>query len=173
MALSDDLLQGCRRYLKGKMKGPSFPLLVCMVAMVLANSPAWSKDSSCQFRAKGLSLSFGELDPSSNAAVNVPVVASTPFASMAGDCNIGSTMAIGIVGSSSRQLVKGPDTINYTITGFPITLPQPGNAPPGNPGNGYTTWFTANQLQGSIQWSAYANAPAGNYSDSVTILITP
>ncbi len=134
--------------------------------------PAWAADGNCQFRAKGLSLNFGTLDPSSNAAVNQPVVATTTFANMAGDCQ-GGTMTISVVGSSSRQLTKGADTINYTITGMPITMARPGNAPPGNPGSGYATWFAPGQIQGTIAWSAYANAPAGTYTDTVSIQVTP
>ncbi len=82
-------------------------------------------------------------------------------------------MTISIGGSASRQLVgPGGGTINYTITGLPISLPKPGNSP-GNSGKGYVTWFTSAQLQGVIQWSAYADAPAGSYSDSFTVNISP
>jgi spore coat protein U-like protein len=144
----------------------------CVAATVFLGSPAWGADAVCRFRAGGLSLNFGTLDPSSNAAVGKPVVVATTFADMAGDCSNG-TMTISIQGSASRQLVNGSNTINYTITGLPITLPKPGNAPPGNPGGGYVTWFAPNQLQGVIEWIDYADVPAGTYTDSVTILVNP
>jgi hypothetical protein len=143
------------------------------VALSFPSSPSWAADTVCQFRAKGLDLDFGTLDPSINVPGSAPVVATTTFANMAGDCTSTGNMTISIVGPASRQLVSGANTINYTITGFPISLPKPGNAPPGNPGNGYTAWFAPNQIQGTIQWSAYADAPAGIYTDSITISINP
>jgi hypothetical protein len=148
-------------------------LLFWLAATLLA-LPVWAVDGSCMFRAKGLSLNFGVLDPSISAAVNKPVVASTTFADMAGDCRpTNTTMTISIQGSALRQLVNGANTIDYVITGLPITLNRPGNAPPGNPANGFTTWFAPAQIEGIIQWNAYADVPAGDYLDSVTILITP
>ena len=135
--------------------------------------PADAADTTCGFRARGLSLVFGTLDPSSGANVTKPITVATTFANTAGDCTGAGNMTISVVGSSSRQLVSGSNTINYTITGLPVSLPKPGNAPNGNPAAGYTTWFTPGQLQGSILWSAYADAPAGNYSDSITISVNP
>jgi hypothetical protein len=155
------------------MRGLKFWLLFCVVAPSFFSSASWAADTVCQFRAKGLALNFGTLDPSINVPVPAPVVATTTFANMAGDCTGTGDMTISIVGPASRQLVSGASTIDYTITGLPISLPKPGNAPPGNPGSGYTAWFAPNQIQGTIQWSAYADAPAGNYSDSITISINP
>lgn len=149
-------------------------LVFWLAANTLLLSPVWAADGSCLFRARGLSLNFGVLDPSITAAVNKPVVATTTFADMAGDCKpTSATMTISIQGSASRQLINGTNTIDYMITGLPITLNRPGNAPPGNPANGFTTWFAPNQIQGVIQWSAFADVPAGDYTDSVTVLITP
>lgn len=103
-----------------------------------------------------------------------PIVPSATGADIAGDCNTPGNMIISLVGPASRQLV-GPagGRINYTITGLPISMPKPGNAPPGNPGNGFVPWFVHGQLQGFVEGSAYADAPAGAYSDLVTISITP
>lgn len=137
-------------------------------------SPASAADLVCNFRARGLSLNFGTLNPSIVQDITSPVTVATTNANMAGDCTPPGNMTISLVGSSSRQLVNGANKIDYTISGLPITLPKPGNAPPGNPGSGYVTWFTPGpQLQGTILWAAYADAPAGNYSDSVTISINP
>jgi hypothetical protein len=148
-------------------------LVLCAAAAMAAPHGAWAADLICQFRAKGLSLAFGTLDPSSNLSVTKPVVASTTFADMAGDCQ-GGNMTIAIQGgATSRQLVKGADTIDYTISGLPITLARPGNAPGGNPAAGYTTWFAAGQIQATIAWSAYADKPAGLYTDTITVVVTP
>lgn len=136
--------------------------------------PVHAADRICNFRAKGLVLNFGLLNPSIAQNVSQPITVATTNADMAGDCVGNGNMTISISGSNSRQLVSGINTINYTISGLPISLPQPGNAPKNNPDIGYITWFTAaSQLQGNIVWSAFADAPAGNYSDSVTILINP
>lgn len=149
----------------------SAAVLLAVNACVLA--PAGAADTVCGFRGHGLSLNFGILDPSSGANITKPLTVATTFADMAGDCTGAGSMTIGLVGSSSRQLKFGSSTINYTIAVPSISLPKPGNAPPGNPGNGYVTWFTPGQLQGTVLWSAYADAPAGSYSDSVTISVNP
>lgn len=149
-------------------------LLLALAVGLSLGLPAWAADASCQFRARGLSINFGALDPSSPTAVTVPVVSSTSFANMAGDCDTAGSMSITLVGSATRQLIgPGGGSISYTITGLPVSLPKPGNAPPGNPGSGYVAWFAPGQLQASIQASAYADAPAGSYSDSVTVSISP
>jgi len=153
-----------------KMKRSRFAFVLCIAAATLFASPAWGA-AFCVFRGSGLSLNFGTLDPSSNLAVTMPVVASATFANMAGDCNpINQTMTISIQGgATSRQLTNGTDTIAYNLSGavtFPVTLARPGN-------NNWATWFTAGQITGTIQWTAYADAPAGTYQDTVTIVVNP
>ena len=133
----------------------------------------FAADTVCNFRAKGLNLNFGIINPSIVQNIVRPITVATTFANQAGDCTAGSNMTVDIVGSSTRLLVNGINTISYTISGFPIVLPRPGNAPPGNPGTGYVTWFSPGQLQGTILWSAYANAPAGSYIDNVILSVTP
>jgi spore coat protein U-like protein len=155
------------------MMRPAFWFSCCITSGMLSALPAWAADAACGFRANGLSLNFGVLDPSINSAVTKPIVASTTFASMAGDCTGAGPMTIGIQGgAASRQLTKGSDAIAYTISGFPISLARPGNAPPGKPNTGWSTWLTG-AITATIQWSAYANAPAGTYRDAVTIEVTP
>ncbi len=157
------------------MKRLPFWFLVCSAASALL-APAWGADAVCSFRAKGLSLSFPPLNPSVNAEVRTPIAIVTTFANQAGDCKTGN-MTISVQGGNSRQLTgggaNGTGTIDYTIVGLPVTLPKPGNAPPGNPASGYVDYFTAGQLEGVIQWSAFADAPDGNYTDSFTILVNP
>jgi len=143
-----------------------FAVNACAVA------PVFAKDTFCNFRAKGLSLNFGVLNPSIVQDISKPITVATTFADQAGDCVKPGDMTIDVVGSKTRQLTNGANTINYTISGLPIKLPRPGNAS-GNSGNGYATWFTLGQLQGTILWSAYADAPAGTYSDSITISVNP
>ncbi|MBC7547594.1 MAG: hypothetical protein H7224_02985 [Polaromonas sp.] len=133
----------------------------------------FAADTVCNFRAKGLNLNFGIINPSIVQTIVRPITVATTFANQAGDCIVGGNMTVDIVGPSTRLLVNGINTISYTISGFPIVLPKPGNAPPGNPGTGYVTWFNPGQLQGTILWSAYADAPAGSYIDNVILSVTP
>ena len=142
-------------------------------ANACAVAPVFAADTVCNFRAKGLSLNFGLINPSIVQDISKPITVVTTFANEAGDCTGAGNMTISIVGPSSRQLVNGINTIDYTISGLPIALPRPGNAPKGNPGVGYATWFTPGQLQGTILWSAYADAPAGNYVDNITLSVNP
>ena len=158
------------------MRFYSIQLLPAVFVILNAFLPmtAHAADRVCNFRAKGLSLNFGVLNPSIVQDIIQPVTVATTFADMAGDCVGSGSMTISISGLSSRQLVSGVNRINYTISGLPISLPQPGNAPKNNPSIGFVTWFTAaSQFQGKILWADYANAPAGNYSDVVTIAVNP
>lgn len=147
--------------------------VVVFAVNLAAVSVVFAADTVCNFRAKGLSLNFGLINPSIVQDISRPITVVTTFANEAGDCTGAGNMTISIVGSNSRQLFNGANTINYTISGLPIALPRPGNAPNGKPGVGYATWFTPGQLQGTILWSAYADAPAGNYVDNVTLSVNP
>lgn len=119
--------------------------------------------NNCSFRAKGLTMSFGNLNPASGSNVLVAVSG----ASSAGDCANGQTMTIsgdnGLNFNGSRNLRSGTgDLIAYSLVG----LPQSRRAP----GNGKFAPFT---FDGAILWSDYANAPAGAYSDTVIISVSP
>jgi spore coat protein U-like protein len=150
------------------MKRPPIWFFCCIAAATLVPSSAWAA-AFCLFQGAGLGLNFGTLDPSSNSAATNPVVATASLANMAGDCNpTNQTMQISITdGASSRQLTgPGGNVIAYSISGFPITLNRPGN-------NQWATWFTAGQITGTIAWAAYADAPAGTYTETVSITINP
>ena len=143
-------------------------LRLLMVVLLGAVLPAFAKDRICDFQALGLSISFGALDPSTGNNAQAVVSAATLNADKAGDCDKQVTMTIaagnGQNYSGSRRLTNaaGTDFIPYSLIGLPISTPGPGN-------NIFTT-FT---FQGVILWNAYANAPAGSYSDTVMISVTP
>ena len=125
--------------------------------------PAHAVGNNCSFRAKGLVMSFGSLNPASGSNVLVAVSG----ASSAGDCANGQNMTIsgdnGLNFNGSRNLRSGTgDLIAYNLVG----LPQSSSAP----GNGNYAPFTFN---GAILWSDYANAPAGAYTDTVIISVSP
>ena len=159
-----------------EMKRAPFWFLAVAAAAALLAQPAWAKDTICGFRARGLDLNFGTLNPSVNADVRAPLVTLSTFADQAGDCQTGN-MTVSVSGGNSRQMsgggVNGTGTINYTIVGLPVTLARPGNAPVGNPASGYVNWFTTGQVEGVIQWSAFADVPAGSYTDSFTVVVNP
>lgn len=131
-------------------------------------TPVDAKNASCQFEATGLILAFGNLDPS-NAVQKVQVVqAQNVGAGSVGDCNtVGVTMSVQIVGSSSRSMSNGAGgVIPYTLAGFPVTgITQPGN-------NKYVNFLSVG-VAGTIAAGSYADAPAGTYSDTVTISVSP
>jgi spore coat protein U-like protein len=97
------------------------------------------------------------------------VQAATLNADRVGDCQpANQTLQItadnGLNFSGSRRLknVASADFIAYSLTALPLTLPKPGN-------NAFLT-FT---FSGTVVGSAYANAPAGVYSDTVLISVNP
>lgn len=130
---------------------------------MLGVNPAYANGNNCGFQSKGLSLSFGILNPGSGFDVVVPVSG----ASTAGDCAPGQTMTItgdsGLNFNGTRNLKSAAgDLIPYSLAGLPQSR--------SGLGNGNYVPFTFN---GSILWSAYANAPIGSYSDTVIISVTP
>lgn len=143
-----------------------FSALLLSISLLGAALPAYATGNNCSFNVTGLSLSFGALNPGSGSPVSMAVSG----ASMVGDCAPGQkTMTIsgddGLYynnGSRNLKNADNGDLIPYSLTG----LPQSSSGP----GNGNYVPFTFN---GSILWSAYANASAGSYSDTVIISVTP
>lgn len=138
------------------------------LALILAcAAPAHAKDLACGFQATGLGLTFGNLDPSNAVQVVRTVQAVNAGAGNVGDCDlVAGTLTISVVGATSRQLSNGAGgTIPYTLSGFPITMGQPGNRV-------YVNFLSA-ALTGTIAAGAYADAPAGTYTDTVTLSVTP
>ncbi|MDQ3059425.1 MAG: spore coat U domain-containing protein [Pseudomonadota bacterium] len=150
-------------------------LLLCpfaAAALLGAGSPAHANGNNCVFQARGLSMSFGGLNPASGSDVSVAVAAASLNADKAGDCAPGQRMSIdgdnGLHYNGTRRLknTAGTDFIAYSLVGLPTSSTGSANGP-GN--NSYIT-FTFN---GMIFGSAYANAPAGSYADTVLISVTP
>lgn len=148
--------------------------LACLAAaavwLAAAAMPAWARNNSCLFRATGgLNLSFGTLDPSNAVTVTVPVAAVSLNSDRAGDCRPTSqTMTISadngqnFGGGSRRMRSAAGNFIPYSLTALPITRNRPGN-------NTYVP-FTFN---GVVTATAYQDAPAGTYADTVTISVNP
>ena len=147
-------------------------LTVVLALNILTPVQVFAADLLCSFRSKALSLNFGLIDPSIAQTISNTITVLNAFANEAGDCNGGGNMTFSLAGSNTFQLVSGANVIKYTISGFPIALPQPGNAS-GNSGKGYVTWFAPGQLQGTILWNDYANSPAGSYTGNFTITVDP
>lgn len=140
---------------------------IAAAALLGVALPAYSNGNNCLFQARGLSMSFGTLNPASGSNVTVAVAAASLNADKAGDCAPGQPMIIsgdnGTNFNGTRRLknTAGTDFIDYSL-GLPLSSNGPGN-------NNYMT-FTFN---GTILGSAYANASAGSYSDTVLISVTP
>lgn len=145
-------------------------LFLCLLTttLVAVAEPVSAGDLACAFQARGLSMSFGALNPNSGANATALLSAATLNADRAGDCLKQVTMTIdgdpGQSFSGSRRLrnAAGTDFISYTLVGLPITSAGPGN-----------TKYANFAFSGTILWSAYANASAGSYSDTVMISVTP
>ena len=147
------------------MKVPLFLFTGPLLAIGLQGTtlPTYANGNNCLFQSTGLSMSFGVLNPASGSDVVVEASGSTTV----GDCAPGQTMTIsGDNGANfsngTRNLKNGSgDLIPYSLS-LPFTKPGPGN------GN-----YISFPFNGSILWSAYANASAGSYADQVIISVTP
>lgn len=136
----------------------------------LSGAQAHAADNSCAFQSNGgLSLSFGTLNPANAVTVVVPIAAVSLNSDKAGDCNpahqtmtISADNGLNFGGGSRRMRSASGDFIPYTLTAVPFDVSRPGN-------NRYAT-FTFN---GQVVGTAYENAPAGSYTDRVTISVTP
>lgn len=132
--------------------------------------PTWARNNSCLFQAAGgLSLSFGALDPSNAVAVTVSAAAVSLNSNHVGDCRptiqtmtISGDNGLNFGGGSRRLRSASGSFIPYSLTALPITRSRPGN-------NNYVM-FTFN---GVIAAAAYQNAPAGTYTDTITISVNP
>ena len=137
--------------------------------MLCSVLPASAADTRCEFATKrlggatGLGIAFGSLDPSTGTTVTIPVMAASTNGGSIGDCFPGLTMTLeGDAGARLLRHTTLPDTIPYSLVGLPSSQSGPGN-------NQYVS-FTFN---GTVTGAAYANAPAGSYSDNVVISVTP
>lgn len=137
-------------------------LASCLLAgaMMLAfSSPA----VGCSFQKRGgLSLVFGNLDPSSGANVPATFVVGTNNADKWGGCaNTTMTMsATSLNGGFMKNAATGA-SIQYSVT-------LPPNTTTGN-GNGYMQFA----LSAIVYGMDYIDAPAGSYTDSLTIMVAP
>lgn len=116
--------------------------------------------------AGGLSMSFGAIDPTGSAAYN-------PTTTMYYRCNVTSAPTL-TVGSGAGASTSG--TYSGVLTGpgsstmaYQITW----TAPAGSTGglgavNAQSVVFT-----GDLQSAAYANKPAGAYSEAVQVTVAP
>jgi spore coat protein U-like protein len=139
----------------------------CGVAGLAQPVLAAGVGNACKFQAKGLSLAFGSLNPSAAVTKTVSAVAATANADKMGDCAPGQHMTLtsdnGLNYSGSLRLKKSgtADYIPYSLA-FPTTLTGQGSG-------SYVT-FT---FSGTVLGPDYANAPAGAYSDTVIISVSP
>jgi hypothetical protein len=138
-------------------------LLSLLVAgAAFAAAPALGKDAVCQFQARGLSLNFGALDPSSGLNATAVLSAASLGADKAGDCQQTTMKIEADNGARLLRSATGPDVIPYALVGLPINVAAPGN-------NKYATF----SFNGLILYSSYATVAEGTYTDTVIISVTP
>ena len=139
--------------------------IACLLGMP---SPAAANGNNCRFEARGLSMSFGNLDPSNAVGKTVPVAAATLQADRWGECISSNTMTLAggngqnFSGGSRNMRNAAGDLIPYNLVGLPQSRTAPGN-------NTFVT-FTFN---GTLNATAYQNASMGLYTDTVLISVTP
>jgi spore coat protein U-like protein len=129
--------------------------------------PVCALNGICSFQAKGISINFGNLDPSNAVNVAVLSTAATLNADRAGNCTVAMTITAGnglhFAGGTRRMAKAGnTDFVNYTFLNVPLAVAGPGNGQ-----------FRLFQIRGGILGADYANASAGTYTDTVTVTVNP
>lgn len=140
------------------------PLLLSLLAVALLQTTplASAKNGTCEFRAKGISMNFGALDPSSGSNASAMLSFTSRNSDEVGDCQDVTMTIDGDGGPRLLRNASGTGSIPYTLVGLPIQAPGPGNKR-----------YIPFTFSGLILWNAYADAPAGTYTDSVMISVTP
>jgi spore coat protein U-like protein len=116
---------------------------------------------TCKFVTGG-TMEFGELDPADGADVNAAVTQPTFWCTKGASYTIDDDQGLNKLGDLYRMKHSGGDeyipyTFTYNTTGT---------------GAGPTISILMN-ITGQIAGSDYQNASAGDYSDTVTLTITP
>lgn len=140
-------------------------IAVWRVALVLAllGLGASAHAASCKFQSGGgLALSFGNLNPSTAGNVTTAATAMSLDADSWGRCpNTTMQMTADNGLNGNRRMTNGTAFIPYSLT-LPANAPGPG-------GNEFVKFV----LMGTVMGTDYIDAPAGNYSDTVQITVTP
>jgi spore coat protein U-like protein len=123
--------------------------------------------SNCKFNATNLVLDFGTIDPASSATATAAVNSSvTCNGGQANTVTLGFTLGAGTYDSSpgARRMRHATTLTEFLPYGLSIT---PASATIAKNG---TLAFTVN---GTILASQFQNVMAGNYTDAVTITVSP
>ncbi len=147
--------------------------LAMVLGLVLLTGVAFAADSNtltvsanvigtCKFVSGTSSLNFGGLDPS--AGTNVNASTTTQFWCTKGVATDNITAGQGANWSGSSRQMAGPggDLIPYSLT---LTKDA-------NPNQGPTSPRTLT-IAGTVLGTDYTTKSAGNYSDTVTLSVTP
>jgi len=142
------------------------PVLWFAAVLVLGLVPSLASAApSCAFQARGMELLFGVLDPSAAANKTAPATVISLNADRWGSCSnqtMSMTATTGLYASGGvRRMSNGSAFIPYALT-------LPANAT-GPAGNGYVQFV----ISGTVLGSDYIDAPAGSYSDTVLITVSP
>jgi len=142
------------------------PILWFAAVLALGLVPSLASAApSCAFQARGLNLGFGSLDPSAAANKTVAATVGTANADRWGSCSNQTMVMTATTGLNPsggvRRMTNGSAFISYSLT-----LPPNATGPAGN---GYVQFI----LSGTVLASDYIDAPAGSYSDTVLITVSP
>jgi len=119
---------------------------------------------TCKFLSSTSTLAFGSLDPSSGSDVNASTTVQFWCTKNANYSIIDDNGSNEETGSDVHRM-KGPGTNNYIPYTFEYT-------PTSGQGNGRTNPIDL-KISGTVKFTDYQNAVAGDYSDTVVLTITP
>lgn len=142
------------------MKQLSFSI-ACSLALLLpaASLPAHGKGGNCGFNSSGTRPLQFQLDPRETG----PKTA-TAWVEV-GDCESKAVPAMRITLEPGPRVMKnGAESIPYSLG--PVTI-EGGDA---GPGNGV---YKKARFEGTVQQSAYVDAAAGEYLDTLTLYVDP
>lgn len=146
-------MRQCRLILKASFVG------FCIFIIIIIETSVCFAQGSCRFRQATSTLPFGNLNPSSTANATFTV---TLRITCSGNPTWFMTSDNGLYYNGSTKRMRHQTVLTeylpYSVTFSPTT------------GNGFVTTITGS---GTILNSSYVNAYVGDYSDRVTLTITP
>ncbi len=144
------------------------------LAVLAAGGAAWAADTNtltvtasvtgtCKFSAATSALNFGALDPSTPVLVNGSTTAQ--FWCTRGVTTDGITANVGLNPAGAVRQMR--DSVSLDLIPYSLTL-----SPDGSTNQGPASPRTLS-ISGTVAAADYTGKSAGNYSDTVTLTITP
>ena len=153
------------------MTGRSTLASLALLATLIATPTAWARGNNCVFRSSiQIQLSFGTLDPSRGFAAQQRATAARTEDLDVGDCAPGQRMTLRVEGGQHdaagrlrmQHALRPNSYLPYAVRLTPTVQRAPGNGR-----------YISLQLTGTVEPADLADAPAGPYSDVLSLSVTP